>query len=217
MKIINLTLVLISMALFVSSCSQKQSSEFSSDLAIVTADGHPAYYDSTVDAHKIWDGVEKNKIVFADSFDKYTDKTIINMSDDKDGIITQIEIYFQNFTPPIDITLEESLKIASEYIPYDIINEWYEFNRSYCIKPISPTHSKDTYYVVSYNLTENGKKAYKSHKHSYSGSIDIIFEENMKGNIINFTIGFGTPRWMSSLNTNDYEEINWNCNLNDIK
>lgn len=184
------------------------------DFALVMAEGHPAYYGSTKEAHSVWGKAGKGKVIFADSHDKYSDKTIIFMDGysqgEKNEVIRKFEIYFKNFTAPMSITLEDALKIADGYIPYEIISEWYEFNGSYCIKPVNLDDEKEVYYVVSYQLTEEGSYAYYADEHAYSGSIEVIFEVNSEGNVNYFTVGFGTQRWMSSLNTNGYERTEWN-------
>ena len=184
------------------------------DFSLVTAEGHPAYYGSTKEAHSIWGKAEKGKIIFADSYDKYSDKTIIAMDGysqgEKNEVIRGFEIYFKNFSTPMRVTLDDALKIADGYIPYEIISKWYEFNGSYCIQPVNVDDEEEVYYVVSYHLTESGSGAYYANEHAYSGSIEVIFEVNQEGNVNYFTVGFGTPRWMSSLSTNGYEKIEWN-------
>lgn len=188
-------------------------SSLNEDLEIITKKDHPTYYGLTTQAHKVWDDVDKEKIVFPDSFDKYSDKTILVMGgyslDEENSIIRDIEVYFQNFSTAADISLDEALKIAGSYIPYDIISKWYEFNESYCLQPEDSTSDDATYYVVSYHLTDAGSNAYYAEEHSYSGSIDIIFELSQKQVVNYFTIGFGTPRWMSSLGTNSYKAVDW--------
>jgi len=192
----------------------EQEEEINEDFALVTAEGHPAYYGSTKEAHSVWGKAGKGKVIFADSYDKYSDKTIIAMDGysqgEKNEMIRGFEIYFENFSTPMSITLEDALKIANGYIPYEIISEWYEFNGSYCIQPVNSDDEKETYYVVSYRLTESGSDAYYADEHVYSGSIEVIFEVNKAGNVNYFTVGFGTPRWMFSLNTNGYEKTEWN-------
>lgn len=183
------------------------------DLEIITKSGHPTYYGLTSQAHKVWDNIDKEKIIFPDSYDKYSDKAIItlggNSSDEENSIIRDIQIYFQNFSSPMNISLDKALKIAGTYLPYDIISQWYEFSESYCLQPNEPDEDDMTYYIVSYHLTDGGSDAFYAGEHLYSGSIDIIFEVNQKNVVNYFTIGFGTPRWMSSLGTSGYKSVDW--------
>lgn len=55
--------------------------EYNRDLSLITADGHPTYYGSIEDAHNVWDNTEEGKVIFANSFSNYSNRTIINISD----------------------------------------------------------------------------------------------------------------------------------------
>lgn len=191
------------------------------DISIITREGHPTYYGSTIQAHRIWDDLARGKVIFADSFDSYTDDTIIFMDGyheqdvmidgehEKDIMIGDIEIYFQNCQPAVELSLDSALSIASEFIPYDIIEKWYEFSRSESIQPIDKSAEKDSYFVVSYSLTDAASDAYYKHEHPYTGSVDIILEQNAAGFIDSIQITFGTPRWMGSLDVNGYKSVAW--------
>ena len=189
------------------------------DNAILRFEGHPTYYGSTAKAHEVWDKVEKGKIVFADSNSKYSDSVILMMhgrgQGEKNELIRDIEIYLKNMDDSVERTLDGALDLASEYLPYDIINRWYEFGQSYCLVPEADNQKKDNiYYVVEYHLTEAGSDAYYAGAHKYSGSMDIIIDVSRTTNEVQYiTIGFGTPRWFSSLRINDYEQIDWEYNF----
>jgi len=188
--------------------------KYPTDLSLITAKGHPTYYGSIKDAHNIWDSAEEGKVVFNQS-NNYSNKTIIYISgySEKEDIIRNIEINFKNFSEPMSFYLEDTLNIVSEYIPYDIINQWYEFYKSYCVHPIEKnSEDNTTCYVISYCLTESGKTAYGS-GHSYGGTIDIVLYVNSAGSVDYFTIGLGTPRWMDSLELNHYELVEWYYNF----
>ena len=191
-------------------------SKAETDYEIVLRDGHPKYYGSTSAAHSTWDDVEKGKIVFADSYDRYSDKTILLMAGyaqgEKNELISDIEIYFNNFTQLDDVDLNTALDVAQEYLPNDIIQQWYQYKSSKKIVPIEDSE-KETYYVISYALTEDGSSAYYAKEHPYSGTIDVIIRQAVGGNIDSLTIGFGTPRWMSSLEQNGYKTEDWSYNF----
>lgn len=183
-----------------------------SDLALIVAPGHPKLYGSTAAAHNVWDDADGNKVVFADSNNSYSDDTIILMEgyshDENNEIIRGFEVYFKNLSQPTTVTLNDALKIAKEYCPEDIVREWYEFNGSECLTPEKVDGEDETCFHISYGLTDAGNKAYQDGKHSYSGTIDFVFYGE-KNNINSFTVGFGTPRWMSSLSANGYKTVNW--------
>lgn len=112
----------------------------------------------------------------------------------------------------MNIYLDTALNIASEYIPHDIIDKWYEFNESYCIKPLD-MEDKNTYYIVSYRLTDKGKEARNSNEHTYGATIYIILYANSDDTVDCLTIGFDIPRWMKFLDTNACETVEWNYDL----
>lgn len=190
----------------------------SSDLEIITREGHPTYYGSVEVSHAIWDGIDKETVIFADSYNKYKQgKTILYMSAYRNSdLIRDIGIYFSNFEEPVGMTLEDVLIIAASYMPFGVMDDYYEFKDSELIVPDDGV-DKDTYYVVSYRLTEEGKSAYYSNEHEYSGTIDVIIAYSNEGVPQNISIGFGTPRWMSSLSTNGYHKEEWDCDLYDYK
>ena len=188
------------------------------DNAILHREGHPTYYGSTSKAHEVWDDVEKGKIVFADSNSKYSDSTIITMDgyrqDEHYEIIRNIEIYLKNADDSVDRTLDGALDLASEYLPYGIINQWYEFNESYSLVPEADNDKDDDiYYVVEYSLTDAGSDAYYAGEHKYSG-IDIVIRYSRSTNEVQYiTIGSRLPRWFYSLKTNSYEQVDWEYNF----
>ena len=67
---------------------------------------------------------------------------------------------------------------------------------------------KFTYYMLSYHLTDEGKKAYDSHEHEYSGSIDVSIQVKDE-TVVCISIGFGKPRWMGYLEKNGYHREEW--------
>lgn len=188
------------------------------DLEIITRDGHPTYYGSVESSHAIWDGTEKGKIIFADSYDKYSEGVTILTMDayQNSDLIRSIEIYFSNFEEPIDLNLDEVLKIAASYMPFEIMNTYYQYNNSELVVP-DEGQDGDNYYIISYNLTDEGKAAYYSKEHEYSGTIDVIIQVDRNDTIQNVIIGFGTPRWMSSLSINSYHKEEWVCDLYDFR
>ena len=188
------------------------------DLEIITRNGHPTYYGSVETSHTIWDGTGKGKIVFADSYDKYSKGITILAMDAyrKSDLIRGIEIYFSNFEEPITLSLDEVLKIVASYMPFEIMDTYYQYKDSELLVP-DEGKDGDNYYIISYNLTDEGSAAYYSKEHEYSGTIDVIVQVSRDDTVQNVVIGFGTPRWMGSLNTNSYHKEEWACNLYDFR
>lgn len=179
-------------------------SKFPTDISILTAEGHPTYYGSMSSAHLVWDTADSRKISFDESNRKR--HAIIYLDSRSSNTIHNIEVYFNHSKELNDISLDDALRIASSYLPYDILSRYYDFSDSYCVSPKDENH-EETYYVVSYRLNESGKST------DYDGSVDIIFELSKKNKANYFSIGFGTPRWMNRLDFNGYEEVKWQYNF----
>lgn len=216
-----LTLIL---ALCLSSCGGSSSetaesdtpdSNVNSDMEIVTRDGHPTLYGSVEQAHEIWKDVSKGKIVFPDKNDSYSDKTIVYLDAYRDeDMIRTVDIYFSNFEEEEDVTLDDALKISASYMPFDIIDKYYECDGSKLY--VSDDGDKANYYVISYGLTDSAGDAYYAGEHQYSGSIDVIFK--VQNDIVqNFSIRFGTEKWMNYPEKNSYHTEEWEYDLLSLK
>lgn len=188
------------------------------DWEIITRIGHPTYYGSVEVSHSIWGDVERKKIIFADGYDKWGDTSILSMTAYRGSdLIRGIYVSFSNFDEPMEVTVDEILPVIASYVPYEIMDKYYQFKRSQLIVPDETKDNKDKYYVISYSLTEDGNAAYYVKEHEYSGSIDVIIEASENGVVKNFDIGFGTPRWMSSLSVNSMHQEEWACDLYDYR
>ena len=184
------------------------------DIDIITRTNHPTYYVSVAKSHVIWDDVSDEKIIFADSFDQYKDTTILSMDAYRDSdIIRGIDISFSHFDKPVNYSVTDALPIIASYMPYDIIEKYYQFESAKKILPDEDHSDKTAYYTITYSLTDDGSDAYYSGEHEYSGSIDVIIALNENKKVDSFNIGFGTPRWMLSLSQNGYYSKSWKCNL----
>lgn len=204
--------MILSLAACGSSSNTDNSSEpisSSSDMEIITRSGHPTYYDSVILSHEIWDDVERGKIHFADKTYGYDDSPILSMHANRNSdIINDISINFENFDQEGTITLEDALSITFSYMPFEIMERYYTYSGSKLIEPDESRKDSPSYYVISYRLTDEGKASYESKEHSYSGSIDVIIGV-LGDSAQNVKIGFGTPRWMSSLTENQYHDSEW--------
>ena len=125
-------------------------------------------------------------------------------------------INFTNFSDETFITIDDALVLATSYMPFDIMDKYYEYRGSELIVPDEGKKNSASYYVISYRLTDEGSKAYYVNEHEYSGTIDTIIQvsENVVQSI---DITFGTPRWMSSLSQNSYHREEWSCDLYDYR
>lgn len=195
--------------------AQRVSSE--TDMDIIMRTGHPTYYGSVEQSHAVWDDIEKGRIHFGDKSYGNNDNPILSMDAyRKSDLIRSIFISFTNFREEVSVPLDEALKIAASYMPFDVMDQWYEYRGSKMIVPDEDHQEKDSYYVISYGLTDEGSDAYYAKEHEYSGSIDVIIRVN-DGAVQSINITFGTPRWMGSLTQNNYLREEWSCDLYDYR
>ena len=180
--------------------------EYTNDLEWLTQEGHPTFYGSTTQAHSIWTNIEKGKIIFADSFAKYQrGKTVLLMdgySQEKNEVIRDLEVYFMNCNPPLQLTIDEAVPIAAEYFPHEIASKWYEHERSF-YQPATKA-GEYSYYVCYYGLTDAAGTAYYAKEHSYPGSMTIVFCVNSDGYVDYFHYTYGTPRGIGDPKTSDW-------------
>ena len=187
------------------------------DMDIILRDDHPTYYGSVEKSHEIWDDVEKNRIHFGDKSYGYNDNPILSMDAYRNSdLIRQVLINFLNFSDTPTVTIDEAIRIAASYMPYEVMDKYYEFNGSELIVPDESREDDPSYYVISYRLTDEGSEAYYSKEHDYSGTIDVIIQVSNEA-VDNLDITFGTPRWMSSLEKNSYHKEEWSCDLYDYR
>lgn len=208
------------LCLICSACGANGDSSASNDtdLQIITREGHPTYYGSVEESHAVWRDVKKGKIIFGDSYDTYTDQVILSMEAYRDSdLIRDIYINFENFETPAELTVEDVLPIVATYMPYDIMEEYYQYSSSEKIVSDDHNDGKEDYYVITYYLTEEAKDKYYANEHPYSGSMDVIIKTDSSGIVQEVFIQFGTPRWMSSLKVNSRHREEWSCDLFNYK
>lgn len=175
------------------------------EMGILLRDGHPTYYGSVEQSHEIWDDV-KSKIRFGDTNKFATVKNpILYMDRDfkfKD-LIEDVEIYFYNFENNPNFSLDDALPIAADYLPFDIIDQYYEYKGSF----VKTDSSGNQFYTVSYWITKDAAEKYRAKEHPYSGNIDVII--SVTDNVVQYImIKSQNARWFR-----DKDDIEWNCDL----
>lgn len=171
---------------------------------MISRANHPRLFDDVDTAKKFYDD--------ADMLDKYAvfnpslsetlpDALLIFNSYSNEKIINEIECIMKT----TNLSIDEALPVIASFFPYNIIDEYYKFDISEKIVPNANDDS--SYYVISYALD---KERHDHHKKNlpYGGLVDVIIEEK-DGIISNFTLGFGTPKWMKFLEKNGYHSEPW--------
>lgn len=180
---------------------------FENDWSIITKEGHPQYWDSVEQTHLFWDSAEKGKILFPDSRNSYDSKKIIIMGSTKNengiDVTDNIEVYFQNSTDPILITVEEVLPVVASYLPIEAMKAYYEIGDAFIAIP-KEGENGETHYIALYWITEEGKA--EDQDLPYRIFIEIqVDNETVKM----FRITNMIPKWTYYLERNGYLEEQW--------
>jgi len=127
------------------------------DMELLTLEGHPKFYDEYKEAKQFWRGFKKVKVVDA-SQTRFNENALLLITSgysDK-GVITNITINLSNVDNKKDIKLDDVLRLICDYIPYDIINKYYTFEKSF--HEVYKDNSYEAYHYVMV-LNEEGKKS----------------------------------------------------------
>lgn len=166
------------------------------DMELVMSHHRARYYDPFENAEQMKEQANKGAVVTPNS-GKYSSDTIV-LFDGYDDNISEIEIYFKNFSTPADISLEQAVEVAYHYLSHAIIDIYYDLNETYLLKSIA---GGENYYIIKYVLNDAGKKS------SYSGQIDIIFTVSVDS-VSSLVIASRTPRWMTT-SSDEYDTMEW--------
>lgn len=184
-----------------------------SDMDIITREGHPTYYGSVKQSHDVWDDVEKGKIHFADGIYGHDDNPILSMGHSLDkSIITSVYIDFSSFADTREVSLDNTLQIAASYLPFEIMDNYYEYGGSEKIVPDNADSLEGTYYHVLYRLIDEKADKRSPREIQLSGSIDI-FIQVVEDHIKSLEIRYSQPKWMFFLEKNEYHREAWECDL----
>lgn len=190
-----------------------------SEMEIITRNGHPTFNGSFKAAQDFWNDVEDGKVIISDKFSvNLKDNTILVLEEfdyKKDDLISDIQIYFSRFKYPPKLYIDDVLPIVVEYLPLDLINQWYVLDESYYL--YNNDTENVTYYVISYTLNNKGKEAYQSEEIVYSYTIDVIISVGNDEIVDNLWIHSGIPNWMWShnLKRNGFKKFDWEFNIED--
>ena len=173
------------------------------DMEIITREGHPKFGDAEGLARDTWGDITEDKILFADSYEKYKDTNIITM-DSFDGKLNSFEIYFQNFTVPEILSVDDVLPVIASYIPIEQMKGLYEINKAFVAVPKEGEDS-DTHYFIQYVKTDATKE---SHPDLF---YDVVVEIQVSDGCVQmFRVFDDLPNWTRKLEFNGYVEQEWN-------
>lgn len=195
----------------VASCatSHKKSDIF--DMDLVTMDGHPTDYGSVKESHKIWKKAGTGKIHFGDD-GKYSsnDNTIIYMTADLDNdMIKTVDVNFDKFETDPKLDMDAALKIAATYAPFDIMDKYYQFEKSW--KVVNDTHDNDAS-IMAYKTKEEGS--------DYPEMLYlIVYTDNDVVKSFSYTYHLPNELNISDAvkSMNGYKNEDWKCNIYDYR
>ena len=128
-----------------------------SDTELLTLPGHPEYYGDFKEAAEFWKGYEKVKVATS-AYDKVALLLITPYYADN-NVISRICFDFGQMESGHELTVNDVLKIVCDYIPYDILEKYYTFDRAF--HETSVRGGYEGYHYVM-RLNDEGRAARKS-------------------------------------------------------
>ncbi len=186
-------------------------------LDILRLPEHPTFFGKTVDAQSIWEKYQgedsiiikggithhykyEQAFMVLDCFEgggayRYTDSEFIN----------GIQIRPENFKEDTTLSLEEAISLVEEYMPLDIMEEWYS-----CFETCYQDDSEGAkYYFSVYQINEDGKNKIKNKELPYSLWVSFGIRIDSSGNVQ--SIGISDSRIGDS--RNEPEKHEWDYQL----
>lgn len=159
---------------------------------LLTKANHPKLFSSRADVKRFYEG--QGRIVKL-NFSKYDNKTVLCFetvpeniftdSQDDDAKVREIQIYLSNAQETNNIKIDEAVDIAETFIPWEIMDEYYELAETKCADYLSAANNK-RYYDIRYHLKEKYQSKYMVD--GYPGSITIRFEADTNNRVKNIRI-----------------------------
>lgn len=127
---------------------------------IITLSGHPVFFDTTKKGEQVWhDYLGKEVLLPETEYKKNkTEKTIISAT----GLSTwgmrldHIDLYLYN-TDTGSVDLNTALGIAKQYLPIELMKQYYKLEESYIIESDATSENGVFYiYHINYKITEEG-------------------------------------------------------------
>ena len=154
------------------------------DREILMREGHPQWLDDMSGVYATWqDAIDSGKIVIPGAWDVlYGDTHILEISEfssnyDEDGTeyIGEIIFHFSNFDT--QLTLEDALSIVSTYLPQDLIQQYYNEERSFY--EVNNGDYPSIRYVKCYRLINEGTEI----PEHLNTTFDILIWTDVDGNV----------------------------------
>jgi hypothetical protein len=134
---------------------------------IINLDGHPKFYGDYDEAIKFWKGYQEVKVIDGAKRMLNSGSLLTMATGDKNkSTIIDITICFlTSKNSNNELTIEDVVKAASAYLPYDILEKYYIFDEAFSERHIGGGDYRGYYYVMT--LNDEGYAANKSGKVHY--------------------------------------------------
>lgn len=130
------------------------------DMELLTLKEHPKFYGDYKAAKSFWKEFEKAIVVNASGTTFYEDALLLVTTGDSDnGVITNVTINLSDYEKKHDLELDNVMRLICDYIPYDIINQYYDFKEAF--HEVSKYGRYEAYHYVM-EINDKGKEAKKS-------------------------------------------------------
>lgn len=192
------------------------------DTEIINLDNHPKIMENFQEAEALYYNVDKEKVMI---YDLKKEKTTCNNNEDKYliymdnatgnyNIISEILLNLNVSDEFKTVTLEEAIKIAVDYLPMDILNQYYQKERAY-IKEYDTVKS----YHYAWKLNNSGIDYYNSGHNELLNKFGLKIEYNKTTNtykvIINVLVDDISPLGVYDEEWYKENTQQWNINLNE--
>ena len=127
---------------------------------LLTLKEHPKFYGDYQAAKSFWKGFDKVKVVNARQTIYNEDALLLVTTGDEDNdVITNVTINLSDYEKEQYLELDNVMQLICDYIPYDIIDKYYDFKESF--HEIYKDGGYEAYHYVM-ELNDKGKEVNKS-------------------------------------------------------
>lgn len=128
------------------------------DIELLTLKEHPKFYGDYKAAKSFWKGFDNVKVV--NSRQKiYNEDALLLVTSGNEDVITNITINLSDYEEKQSLELEKVMRLICDYIPYDIIEQYYDFKESF--HEMNKDGKYEAYHYVM-ELNDKGKDVNKS-------------------------------------------------------
>lgn len=215
-KFFNILAVLLAFVCLFPSCSNKKSTKSQTqDINIFSLTGHPTYYDSVEMAKAFWKDYLGEQVILPGSYENYeSGKTLIFTEGygSNNTLLTNIELCFSNSSVGT-VALESALNIAKEYLPIEMMRQYYFFDCSYILSDTDKEKNESFLYIVHYSITDKGSEHREQTKQDvYTMPYEIyikLFGSATNIDVVQINDNLDNSYWEINYERNGFMKMEW--------